>query len=396
MATTEQLQPTGMSLTELIPAKFTEVWFLDTEFIALDGEPNVPVALCAYELRSKRKVEMFFDKPYENPFTNPDALFICYNAVAEWKTFLALGWDIPRNCVDLYVEYGNMINGVWRGKTSLKDLGMGLGDAMREHGLDPMDAQDKETERNYIRDYGINAPVEEKTTSRTNKDGSVAYLHEDGSEFVGVPAQPCTQEEHAKRIVDYCWKDVRGTYKLALRMIGDLDLDQALWRGRYQEPASVVRAQRDPRQRRALQANRAPPRRVANRDRREGRAEKPVRRLPDRGHQEKPAPTRRIQDEEVRGTARQNGHPRHVAEDRDRATEHRRRGSLRADGEAPPVPRRPAAGAEVAQRPWAASDRTSARTATTARRCFLSEPPRDGTIPRLALSCYRVLTGSGT
>jgi len=75
MATTEQLQLTGMSLGELIPARFTEVWFLDTEFVALDGEPNIPVSLCAYELRSKRKVEMFFDRRHENPFTNPDALF---------------------------------------------------------------------------------------------------------------------------------------------------------------------------------------------------------------------------------------------------------------------------------------------------------------------------------
>jgi len=238
MATTEQLQLTGMSLGELIPARFTEVWFLDTEFVALDGEPNIPVSLCAYELRSKRKVEMFFDRRHENPFTNPDALFVCYNAVAEWKTFLALGWDIPRNCIDLFAEYANMVNGVWRGKTSLKELGMGLVDAMREHGLDPMDAGDKETERNYIRDYGITAPVEEKMTSRINKDGSVTNLHEDGREFVGVPAQPCTQEEHSKRIIEYCWKDVRGTYKLALRMLGDLDFDQALWRGRYQEPTA--------------------------------------------------------------------------------------------------------------------------------------------------------------
>ena len=146
----------------LIPSRFTEVWFIDTEFIALDGEPNVPVSLCAYELRSKRKVEMFFDRVYENPFTNPDALFICYNAVAEWKTFLALGWEIPRNCIDLFVEYNLMINGVWRGNTSVKELGTGLVDAMREHGLDPMDSAEKETERNYIRDYGLKAPVEEK------------------------------------------------------------------------------------------------------------------------------------------------------------------------------------------------------------------------------------------
>ena len=49
-------------IAALIPSPFTEVWFIDTEFQAVDGEPNVPVSLCAYELRSKRKVEMFFDR----------------------------------------------------------------------------------------------------------------------------------------------------------------------------------------------------------------------------------------------------------------------------------------------------------------------------------------------
>ncbi len=235
MSTTEAIEG---GISALIPSRFTQVWFIDTEFIALDGEPNLPVSLCAYELRSKRKVEMFFDKPHENPFTNPDALFVTFNAVAEWKTFLALGWEIPRNCIDLFVEYNRMINGVWRGSQSLKELGTGLVDAMREHGLDPMDAADKETERNYIRDYGLKAPVEEKTATRTDKDGGVTHLHEDDTEFIGVPARPCTQEQHAKRIIDYCWVDVRGTYKLALRMLGNLDLDQALWRGRYQEPTA--------------------------------------------------------------------------------------------------------------------------------------------------------------
>jgi len=237
----------GLTLSALIPARFTEVWFIDTEFISLDGEPNFPVALCAFELRSKRKIEFFFDHPHENPFTNPDALFVCYNAVAEWKTFLALGWPIPNHCVDLFIEYNRMVNGVWRGATSLKELGTGLVDAMREHGLDPISAglDGKETERAYIRDYGVTAPVEEQTTTRINRDGSTTHLRADGSEFIGVPAEPCSQEEHAARIIKYCWADVRGTYKLALRVFADLDFitdggtgSQALWRGRYQEPTA--------------------------------------------------------------------------------------------------------------------------------------------------------------
>ena len=41
-------------------------------------------------------------------------------------------------CIDLFTEYTREVNGVWRGSTSLKELGTGLVDAMREHGLDPI------------------------------------------------------------------------------------------------------------------------------------------------------------------------------------------------------------------------------------------------------------------
>jgi DNA polymerase I len=195
-------------ISALIPSRFTQVWFIDTEFQAVDGEQNVPVCLCAYELRSKRKVEMFFDRPHENIFDDPNALFVCYNAVAEWKTFLALGWTVPSNTIDLYFEYLNEVNGVWRGPTSLRELGTGLVDAMREHGLDPMDAAEKDAERQYIIANGTQAPA-------------------------GI-----TQDEHAKRIVSYCWTDVRGTFQLAKRMLPGIDFDQALWRGAYTRPAA--------------------------------------------------------------------------------------------------------------------------------------------------------------
>ena len=235
MSTTQAIEG---GISALIPSRFTQVWFIDTEFQAADGEQNVPVSLCAYELRSKRKVEMFFDRTHENIFADPNALFICYNAVAEWKTFLALGWEIPCHCIDLFIEYSGMVNGVWRGNTSLKDLGTGLVDAMREHGLDPMDAADKETERTYVRDYGIKAPTGQ-TQYRRNSDDSLTFLHDDGTEFIGEPERfAATQEEHAKRIIDYCWKDVRGTFQLSKRMLPALDFDQALWRGAYMRPAA--------------------------------------------------------------------------------------------------------------------------------------------------------------
>src|SRR5436305_14527710 len=101
-------------------ADYRSVWTVDTEFQQPDGEPNVPVCLCAEELHSGRRLELFFDQHHHNPFDYEESLFVCYNAAAEWKTFIALGWELPPNVLDLYFEYLNRINGLWRGNASLR------------------------------------------------------------------------------------------------------------------------------------------------------------------------------------------------------------------------------------------------------------------------------------
>jgi len=50
-------------------------------------------------------------------------LIIAYNSPSELKTMLSLGWILPTLIIDLYVEFLNLINGVWRGKDCLRDLG---------------------------------------------------------------------------------------------------------------------------------------------------------------------------------------------------------------------------------------------------------------------------------
>jgi hypothetical protein len=57
---------------------------------------------------------LFFDKPdgsYENPL-DPNALYIAFNAAAEWNCYLSLGWEPPRNCIDPYVEFKNLVSGL--------------------------------------------------------------------------------------------------------------------------------------------------------------------------------------------------------------------------------------------------------------------------------------------
>jgi hypothetical protein len=174
--------------------EFASVWVADIEFRSMSGEPNEPVCLCALELHSGRRVELFFDRIHENPFQYEGALFVGYNAAAEWKTFISLGWKLPHNILDLHLEYLNQINGVWQGNMLLKNLGSSLVDAMRGFGLDFISYLEKQEEREYILSRSSYPP------------------------------------EGQRQILDYCWTDVNGTALLLGNMLPDIDLDQALLR----------------------------------------------------------------------------------------------------------------------------------------------------------------------
>jgi hypothetical protein len=183
---------------------FHWVWIIDTEFRYQSGERNEPVCLCAHELRTGRRLELFFDRHRENPFDYSDALFVCYSAAAEWKTFLSLGWELPLDVLDLHFEYLNQINGVWQGNVLLRKIGSGLADAMATFGLDFLSHLEKEEERDYILSRSSYPP------------------------------------EGQRRILDYCWTDVDGTAQLLEKMLPDIDLEQALLRGSFTKPVAWI------------------------------------------------------------------------------------------------------------------------------------------------------------
>jgi hypothetical protein len=192
--------------TRLPSDRFPYFYVPDTEFVASPGEKQRPVCLVAHGFNKARRVELFFDSRTESPFTDPEnTLFLGYNLPAELKTMLALGWELPAHCIDLYVEFLNMINGEWRGKDCLKDLGTGLVDAVRYFGGNPLDfwKSNKDAERNDVIENGTNPPE-------------------------GVPLA-----EHKSRILKYCEEDVNATVWLGRQMLPELDLEQALWRGKY-------------------------------------------------------------------------------------------------------------------------------------------------------------------
>jgi hypothetical protein len=153
-------------------------------------------------------LELFFIGHQDNPFDYEDSLFVCYNASAEWKTFIALDWELPPNVLDLYFEYLNRINGIWRGGQCLRKVGSGLVDALAEFGEDALSHEEKGEERDYIIEWGV-------------------------SSSPGV-----TVVAHQRRILDYCWTDVIGTKTLLSKILPDIDMEQALLRGDYSKPVA--------------------------------------------------------------------------------------------------------------------------------------------------------------
>ena len=91
---------------------------LDFEFRQDDGEPLPQEVVCcvARELRTGSRWRLTGDEcratkaaPYP---TGTDALFICWNAVAELSCHAALGWELPSHVLDLMVCHRAHTNGL--------------------------------------------------------------------------------------------------------------------------------------------------------------------------------------------------------------------------------------------------------------------------------------------
>ena len=88
--------------------KFREVWCIDFEFSAPPGERPTPICLVAWEINSERKLKIWEDELLnmkEPPYaTEKDSLVVAYYASAEIGCHLSLGWPLPTNILDLFVD----------------------------------------------------------------------------------------------------------------------------------------------------------------------------------------------------------------------------------------------------------------------------------------------------
>ncbi len=180
---------------------FKEVWAGDFEFNGQTGERPSPVCFVGRELFSGRLVRLWQDdlqQMKQPPFsTSPDTLFTAYYASAEMGCFLALGWPLPTRILDLYCEFKCKTSGL------TTPCGCGLLGALAYHGIDSIDAAEKDAMRQLVLRGG-----------------------------------PYTDDER-RAVLDYCQTDVDALAKLLPAMDADIDLPRALLRGRYM--AAVAR-----------------------------------------------------------------------------------------------------------------------------------------------------------
>ena len=175
----------------MLSLPFREVWAVDFEFVAGSGARPDPVCLCAWELKSGKKLRLWRDEfgaapPYP---TDAGALFVAYYASAEVGCHLALGWPKPERILDLFTEFRCGTNGLGT------PAGRGLLGALAYHGL--AGAAEKDEMRALVL-RGAHWTVEERAA-----------------------------------ILDYCWSDVDSLARLLPPMLRHIDLPRALLRGRY-------------------------------------------------------------------------------------------------------------------------------------------------------------------
>jgi DNA polymerase I len=175
---------------------FKEVWVADFEFKALPGEIPQPTCLVAFEIKSGRTIRIWRDEllRMKNPpySIGPDSLFVAFYASAEFSCHLALGWSLPANVLDLWVEFRNLTNGILLPKQS------GLIAACAHLGVNHIDVRDKEQMRDLI-------------------------IHSDSF-----------TDEKRDKIIKYCASDVKATAGILEKMLPEIDLPRAIHlRGRY-------------------------------------------------------------------------------------------------------------------------------------------------------------------
>jgi hypothetical protein len=187
-------------MLDALPYRHVIAADFEFEFGGHAGNRPCPVCMVAQDLRTGQTWRLWrgeFDTAPPFPI-GADAVFIAYYASAELGCFRTLGWSMPVNVLDLFVEFRNRLNGLDA------PAGFSLIGALTYFGLDNIGAVEKDDMRSLILGGG-----------------------------------PWSREECAT-ILDYCAGDVAALERLLPAMLPRIDLERALLRGRYMRAAAIM------------------------------------------------------------------------------------------------------------------------------------------------------------
>src|SRR5882672_582822 len=184
---------------------FRRIWCVDFEFQARGGARPHPVCMVAREAVTNQVIRLWQDeltRLNQAPFdVGPDVVVVAYMAAAEMSCFLEVGWKLPVNVLDLFVEHRVETNG------RFLPMGNGMLGALAMRGRPHIDVGHKKTMRTLI--------LDRNTWTLTER----------------------------KAILDYCESDVDGLVVLLEAMATSIDCPRALLRGRYM--SAVARMERN-------------------------------------------------------------------------------------------------------------------------------------------------------
>jgi DNA polymerase family A len=164
------------------------------------GERPRPVCMVAKELRSNQTWRLWRgDFESAPPFPiSADSLFVSYYSSAELGCFISLGWPMPANILDLYVEFRDRTNGL------TTPAGASLIGALAYFGIDTIGVTEKDAMRKLV-----------------------------------LAGGPWSADDRFA-IFEYCAGDVLALERLLPAMAPRIDLPRALLRGRYMKAAAAV------------------------------------------------------------------------------------------------------------------------------------------------------------
>ena len=181
------------------------IWLIDFEFRpegGVDGGNPEVVCLVAREYFSGQLLRFWQEDmaqmksaPYP---TGDHAITVAYYASAEMGAFLAQGWDLPVNVLDLFIVFRGLLNGL-----KLK-FGFGLLGALSYFGIP-----------------------------------SISHNEKDQGRSLALRGSPYTEDEKAY-LLDYCQSDVDVLKPLLQELLPHVDWPRIFLQGAYTKAAAHI------------------------------------------------------------------------------------------------------------------------------------------------------------